>query len=303
MFKFNNLSFDPILKNLLFHVEQSEVFGIVGPSGAGKTTLFRLLAGLTKPTGGSITWDGKPFIPHPSLIGFVFQQLHLLSSMTALENVAFPLKLHGLPLEWAAEALELVGMTAYANRPVARLSGGQRQKVAIARALAARPKALLFDEPTSALDPESVRQLISLLRKLNERGLTLLLITHEMDLVKALCHRAAVIDHGRIVEIGSVEQLLCAPKSPVTQQLLGLHDEGRGPLMRLVFHGEAAGQPLISQVVRAFPVDVNILSGSIDPVRDKMVGRLCVQITGKAEEVDRAIGFLESNGVRVVRFL
>ncbi len=221
------------LAGVSLEIVRGEVFGVIGQSGAGKSTLIRLINALERPTAGRVEIDG---IDVASLapaalrvlrrrIGMIFQNFGLLSSRTVAANVAFPLKLADMPrAERDAKVsalLDRVGLTAHADKYPAQLSGGQKQRVGIARALATDPDILLCDEATSALDPETTRQVLALLRDLNrDLGLTIVLITHEMDVVRASCDRVAVLEQGRVVETGAVADIFAAPSHPATRRML-----------------------------------------------------------------------------------
>jgi D-methionine transport system ATP-binding protein len=223
----------PALDGVSLTIAQGEVFGIIGRSGAGKSTLIRLLNGLERPTSGHVAIEGLAIDTLPAAelrrlrqrMGMIFQNFGLLSSRTVAGNVGFPLDLAGTPRRErdarVAELLDRVGLAALAGRYPAQLSGGQRQRVGIARALATGPAVLLCDEATSALDPETTRDVLALLRDLNrELGLTIVLITHEMEVVRSICDRVAVIEAGRIVETGTVEAVFAAARHPATQSML-----------------------------------------------------------------------------------
>ncbi|BCU83220.1 methionine import ATP-binding protein MetN 3 [Polycladomyces abyssicola] len=221
------------LQDINLRIERGEIFGIVGHSGAGKSTLLRLLNGLEKPTSGSVTVDGisisesseRELREARKKIGMIFQHFHLLWSRTVWENVAFPLELAGKSKKEIREKvdslLERVGLSHRANAYPAQLSGGQKQRVGIARALANDPSVLLCDEATSALDPETTASILQLLKDIHrDTGITMVIITHEMSVVKRLCHRMAVMEAGKVVELGEVETLFREPKHPVTQQFV-----------------------------------------------------------------------------------
>lgn len=227
----------PALDGVSLSVARGEVFGVIGPSGAGKSTLIRLINALERPSAGRVEIDGVDVAALPARdlralrrrIGMIFQNFGLLSSRTVADNVAFPLKLAGVPTAErkarVAELLDRVGLADHAAKYPAQLSGGQKQRVGIARALATGPDILLCDEATSALDPEATRSVLALLRQLNqELGLTIVLITHEMDVVRAVCDRVAVLEKGRVVESGCVDTVFAEARHAATQRMLaGLH--------------------------------------------------------------------------------
>ncbi|RII18664.1 Methionine import ATP-binding protein MetN [Streptomyces sp. YIM 130001] len=303
------------------HVPEGEVYGVIGQSGAGKSSLIRCVNLLEKPTTGSVTVDGvdltalagrgpragRELREARSRIGMVFQHFNLLSSRTVQDNVELPLEILGKTgrerSRKALELLDLVGLADKAKSYPSQLSGGQKQRVGIARALAGDPKVLLSDEATSALDPETTRSILELLRDLNRQlGLTVLLITHEMDVVKTICDSAALMEHGRIVESGTVDELLATPGSELAAALFPVSGEASGEertVVDVTFHGEAATQPVISQLSRTYNIDISILGAAMDTVAGRQVGRMRIELPGRFEENVVPIGFLREQGLQV----
>ncbi|MGT2466817.1 methionine ABC transporter ATP-binding protein [Mesorhizobium atlanticum] len=308
-------------------VKKGEILGIIGRSGAGKSTLIRCLNGLERPDSGAVFIEGREISrlgerelqPLRRRIGMVFQHFNLLSAKTVEDNVALPLKIEGRPraerMARAAELLQLVGLSEKAKSYPVSLSGGQKQRVGIARALAARPALLLSDEATSALDPETTRSILALLKDINSRlGLTILLITHEMEVIRSIADRVAVIDAGRIVEQGAVWQVFANPKSEVTRSLLGGirpqlppeiagrlgADEGAETIVRIDVAGEAARRPLLSELSAGMPGPFRLVHGGIDHVQQQPVGTLFVAFPGaNAAHLAAVIAFLKDRGARV----
>lgn len=314
------------LDGVSLNLRKGEILGIIGRSGAGKSTLIRCLNGLERPDTGEIFVEGRDIArlgerelqPLRRRIGMIFQHFNLLSAKTVEDNVALPLKIEGRPraerLRRAAELLDLVGLSEKAKAYPAALSGGQKQRVGIARALAARPALLLSDEATSALDPETTRSILALLKDINARlGLTILLITHEMEVIRSIADRVAVIDAGRIVEEGPVWSVFADPKSPITRSLLGgirpqLPDEiaarlspsgGREAILRVDVAGEAASRPLLSDLATAVPGAFRLVHGGIDHVQQQPVASLFLGIPPGGDHVDRVLHFLTGRGARV----
>ncbi|MFD0447317.1 methionine ABC transporter ATP-binding protein [Streptomyces indonesiensis] len=312
------------------HVREGEVYGVVGQSGAGKSTLIRCVNLLERPTSGTVTvasqdltalagrgrgappggsWGraGSALRQARSRVGMVFQHFNLLSSRTVRDNVELPLEILGVSgkerTRKALELLELVGLADKARAYPAQLSGGQKQRVGIARALAGDPKVLLSDEATSALDPETTRSILQLLRDLNEQlGLTVLLITHEMDVVKTICDSAALMRDGRIVESGKVSELLATPGSELAQELFPVGGVPSGEdrtVVDVTFQGEAATKPVISQLSRTYNIDISILGAAMDTVGGHQVGRMRIELPGRFEENVVPIGFLREQGLQV----
>jgi D-methionine transport system ATP-binding protein len=296
------------------------VFGVVGRSGAGKSTLIRTINRLESPDAGKVSvGDQEITALKPAAlratrrrIGMIFQHFNLLNAKTIEENIAFPLRLEGRPdTEVRARTSELLarlGLAEHARKHPAQLSGGQKQRVGIARALACGPEVLLCDEATSALDPETTDEILSLLDELNrELGLTIVLITHQMEVVRRVCDRVAVLKDGRVVEEGATADVFLHPKSPVTQAMLAEGEGGEtfdaslapagGRLARLTFRGPATYEPELSRVARSVGVDYSILSGRISRIRGEPYGQMVVAFTGG--DAEAAVARLSERGVVV----
>jgi D-methionine transport system ATP-binding protein len=303
------------------HVREGEVYGVIGQSGAGKSSLIRCVNLLERPTSGTVTVDGRDLTALAgrgaragrelrrarSRIGMVFQHFNLLSSRTVQANVELPLEILGLSgkerSRKALELLDLVGLGDRAKAYPAQLSGGQKQRVGIARALAGDPKVLLSDEATSALDPDTTRSILQLLRDLNRQlGLTVLLITHEMDVVKSVCDSAALMERGRIVESGTVSELLATPGSRLAGALFPVGGRATGEdrtVVDVTFHGDAATRPVISQLARTYNIDISILGAAMDTVAGRQVGRMRIELPGRYEDNVVPVGFLREQGLGV----
>ena len=303
-------------------IAPQEIFGIIGHSGAGKSTLVRLINLLEMPTSGQV-WidgvemtalDGSGLRAMRQQVSMIFQHFNLLYSKTVAQNVAWPLKINGVSSQEIPERvnalLARVGLESHANKFPAQLSGGQKQRVGIARALATRPKVLLCDEATSALDPQTTRSVLQLLSEINrELGLTIVLITHEMDVIRRICDRVAVLDVGKVVESGPVAQVFLHPQHITTRRFVqeAEHlDEDEvsddfahvpGSIVRLTFIGESTYIPHLAEVTRATQVDFSILIGRIDRIRDTPYGQLTVALTNG--DVTQAVGQLRERGVSV----
>ncbi|QXE37798.1 ATP-binding cassette domain-containing protein [Streptomyces sp. GMY02] len=308
------------LDSVDLHVREGEVFGVVGQSGAGKSSLIRCVNLLERPTAGRVTVAGqdltalagrgrragKELRRARSSIGMVFQHFNLLSSRTVQDNVGLPLEILGVSgrdrARRALELLDLVGLADKASSYPAQLSGGQKQRVGIARALAGDPEVLLSDEATSALDPETTRSILQLLRDLNRQlGLTVLLITHEMEVVKTICDSAALMEKGRIVESGTVGGLLATPGSQLARELFPVGGAPSGPgrtVIDVTFHGEAATRPVISQLSRTYNIDITILGAAMDTVGGRQIGRMRIELPGGYEENVVPVGFLREQGLQ-----
>ncbi|GLQ94261.1 methionine ABC transporter ATP-binding protein [Dyella acidisoli] len=313
----------PALEPFSLEIADGEVFGIIGHSGAGKSTLIRLINLLERPSGGRILIGNTEMTAlHDDAlrearqgIGMIFQHFNLLSSQTVVENIAFPMRLAGNKDAKAIRArvdelLQRVGLTAHANKYPSQLSGGQKQRVGIARALANRPSILLCDEATSALDPQTTASVLELLAEINrELKLTIVLITHEMDVVRRVCDRVAVLDAGRIVEHGTVADVFLHPQHATTRRFVNeaLPEEAAGEhlpyenvpgrILRLSFRGEATWSPTLGRVTRETGVDFNILAGRIDRIKDLPYGQLTLAMQG--DNVDTALRSLREAGIEV----
>lgn len=303
----------PALQPTDLRIERGQVFGLIGHSGAGKSTLLRLINRLEEPSGGRIVVDGEDVTALDAdglrrfrrQVGMIFQHFNLLSSKTVAANVAMPLELAGELsrteiTQRVTELLARVGLSEHANKYPAQLSGGQKQRVGIARALSTRPKILLCDEATSALDPQTTGQVLQLLAEINrELGLTIVLITHEMDVIRRVCDQVAVMDAGNIVEQGPVAQVFLHPQHSTTKRFVQedehideseqrddfAHVQGR--IVRLTFQGEATYAPLLGTVARETGVDYSILAGRIDRIKDTPYGQLTLALTGNG--IDAAL--------------
>ena len=317
--KFSKASHGYALKDVHFSINPGDIFGIVGASGAGKSTLMRCLTGLEKPTSGSIVIEGtditllpaSQLIPFRQRLGMVFQQFNLFPARNVAGNIAFPMEIHGVSKQQQEaridELLDLVGLSHKKHAYPSTLSGGEKQRVGIARALANHPHILFCDEATSALDPTSTRSILNLLMQLNEKlGLTIVVITHQLEAVKLICNRMAVISDGELVEQGEVADIFAKPLNSATRQLLHPLSEqlpkefleGSCPqrkLVSLTFKGEQAKQPIISRLIKRHHIEVNILLAGIDVFQKTVLGSLVLELKGSPEEINKALDFLEAN--------
>ena len=315
------------LDDISLDIREGEIFGIIGRSGAGKSTLLRTLNQLERPSAGSIEFDGRDLLAVDAAelrkvrrrIGMIFQHFNLLSSRTVAGNIALPLELAGVaPARIAvrvAELLELVGLTEQRDRYPNQISGGQKQRVGIARALATEPRVLLCDEATSALDPETTQSILALLADINRRlGLTIVLITHQMQVIKAIAHRVAVLDGGRLAEQGAVADIFTAPTEEITRTLLrevigndipaGVRDRaarllasGEGRIWRLSFKGESVDRPALTEAAERFGLKINLLHGYIDDIQGVPFGSLVVAASGSQAALDAAESFIGSQEI------
>lgn len=318
------------IKDISLHINRGEIYGIIGLSGAGKSTLVRCINLLERPTSGKVTVDGQDITAMSESqlrqarksIGMIFQHFNLLSSATVYENVAFPLRLVNTPKEKidkkVTELLELVGLADKANQYPSQLSGGQKQRVGIARALASEPKILLCDEATSALDPQTTKAILQLIRDINAKlKLTVVVITHEMQVIKDICDKVAVIDKGVIAEKGNVLDVFTNPQQPITKEFISVllsndlpvgfrelevHQEqfsGSILLIRITFIGESANEPVISRLIKNFDLNVGILFGSLDDIKGVPFGRLIISLDGRQLEIQEALEYVQKQNLKV----
>lgn len=318
------------VKDVTIEIAKGQIFGIIGFSGAGKSTLVRCINLLERPTSGKVFLEDTELtaLPYKKLrearqkIGMIFQNFNLMPSRTVYENIELPLKHNGYPKDKRKQRIEellsLVELSDKGNNYPSQLSGGQKQRVAIARALAGEPKVLLCDEATSALDPKTTSQILALLKRLNqELKLTIVIITHQMSVVKDICDRAAVMEQGEVIEQGYVYDLFSNPKTKLTKSFMetannfgsffdildekgSLADVADGThIYLLTYTGDAAGKALMSEIYKKFTVESNILYGNIDYIKGKPLGKLAVNLTGDKDKIEEAVEYIKNSGVQL----
>ncbi len=305
------------LNRISLTVNEGEIYGIVGMSGAGKSTLIRCINRLDTPNDGKVLYRGRDILEMDRQellktrrkMGMIFQQFNLFMQRTIAQNVRYPLEIAGVTKKDAekrvVELLEIVGLSDKANAYPAQLSGGQRQRVGIARALASDPDLLLCDEATSALDPMTTQSILSLLQDINHRlGITILLITHEMAVIRQICSRVAILDGGEVVEEGDVDEVFLATRSDAGKRLFGVLPEQSTedpdvPALRIVFDGAAAERPIISRLAQETGVAVNILSANMNHLRGRIYGQMLIQQPPEKDENRAVIRFLTEHGLTV----
>ncbi|EUJ44312.1 methionine ABC transporter ATP-binding protein [Listeria riparia] len=306
-------------------IEKGDIFGVVGLSGAGKSTLIRTVNLLERPTTGSVTIAGtdlaslssKDLRAERKKIGMIFQHFNLLNSKTVFDNIAVPLALiHTNRKEREKRVMELlafVGLADKAKNYPDQLSGGQKQRIGIARALATNPDVLLCDEATSALDPETTGAILELLKKINkEYNITILLITHEMSVIREICNRVAVMEGGKVIEEGNVFDIFSNPKSQTARNFVKtvINDDIPASVWKLIqnhnatvwkftFVGESSGNPLLSNIAKQFGVNVSVLSGNISEIQDIAFGYMIVEVTGDAAEIAKAYEYAATQNVKL----
>ena len=304
------------LQNINLTIEKGDIYGIIGMSGAGKSTLIRCLNRLDTPTDGQVLIDGqnvlamkkKELLQTRRRMAMIFQQFNLQMQKTVARNVRYPLEIAGVPKKEAdarvMELLRIVGLEEKAKAYPAQLSGGQKQRVAIARALAGDPEMLLCDEATSALDPMTTQSILALLQKINqEMGITVVLITHEMAVIRQICNKVAILDGGKLAEEGSVDDVFMHTKSAAGRRLFGILPDQEEippqPAIRIVFDGSSAGQPIISKLVKDLGMEVNILSADVRQLNGKSFGQMMIARPEDPTDVKRVMEYLRNAGMTV----
>ncbi len=314
------------LDDINLSIQQGEIFGIIGYSGAGKSTLLRLLNGLEYPSSGTVNVNhkcitdlkGYELRAFRERVGMIFQHFNLLWSRTVFENIALPLELSGKKNnDRIQELIRLVGLEGKEDAYPSQLSGGQKQRVGIARALANDPMILLCDEATSALDPQTTDEVLELLANINQQlNLTIVLITHEMPVIRKICNRVAVMERGKIIEEGSVIDIFRHPKTEVTKRFITqefFQEEGNrialleelkeahpeGYLVNLTFKGDQSKTPVLSEVIKHTPITVNVLQGQIQQAQGIPIGLLTIQMTGQDQDLQKAIDYFKQHHVEV----
>ena len=317
------------LQNINLEIKSGEIYGIIGKSGAGKSTLIRSVNLLERPTSGKVLIEGNDLttlsanqlraIRHK--IGMIFQQFNLLNSASVYENAALPLTLMKMPkpkiYDTVMPLLELTGLIERKDHYPAQLSGGQKQRVAIARALANQPKILLCDEATSALDPHTTTAILALLKTINRQfGLTILLITHEMEVVKTICERVAVLENGQIVEKATTNQFITQPKAPAAKELVNsilklnlpaslqqklksMPTNTSYPIWRIWFHGKASQEPIISHLIQQLGIEINILQANLEHIQNELIGIMLVEVIADSAKLTAGMAYLTNNGLQV----
>lgn len=308
--------------NVSLTINKGDIFGIVGYSGAGKSSLLRCVNLLERPTSGKILVDGIDLTKLSGSklrvarlkIGMIFQHFYLISQKTVGENIAFALRAAKTPKNKiptkVTELLEMVGLTDKRDVYPGQLSGGQKQRVGIARALANNPSILLCDEATSALDPKTTLSILKLLKEINQRlGITIVLITHEMDVVKEICNRMAIMQDGRVIEEGEVYDIFAEPKEPLTKEFINsvvsfeipneILKEVKGQVIKILFKGDVAGEGVISDTMQRFNVKGNFLHGTIEYIQERPLGIFIMELHGETAAVNEAKHYMEQRGALV----
>ena len=317
------------LKNVNLSIESGDIYGIIGMSGAGKSTLVRCINFLEVPTKGRVLINGKSLGDYTSRelrkqredIGMIFQHFNLLMQKNVLENVCFPLYIQGKSKKdarkRAKELLDIVGLGDRTGAFPAQLSGGQKQRVAIARALASDPKILLCDEATSALDPQTTSSILALLKDINQRfNITIVIITHQMSVVREICSHVAIVKGGEVAEQGTVEDIFTHPKTAVARELLknDVGDDGdakrgtaaggkeiikSGEKIRIVFSENSAFEPVIANLILNFNEPVNILKADTKNVGGVAKGEMVLEFAPDCTKNKEMKQYLLDRGLEI----
>lgn len=317
------------LNNINLRVEAGEIYGIIGKSGAGKSTLIRCVNLLEQPTSGQVFVNGQELTRLSKMelrqarhkIGMIFQHFNILHSATVYDNIALPLVLSHLSKQQVYQTvmplLELTGLTERKDHYPAELSGGQKQRVAIARALANRPKLLLCDEATSALDPHTTSAILELLKTINQQlNLTILLITHEMEVVKSICNRVAILEHGSLIEETTATQLITHPQTPIAKEFVRTilkqdlpnylqrqispeANDNSYPIWRIWFHGKSSCEPLTSHLIHKLGLEINILQANLEHIQNQMIGIMLVEAIADKPKLAAGMEYLHNHGLKV----
>jgi D-methionine transport system ATP-binding protein len=315
------------LANINLKVNAGEIFGIIGKSGAGKSTLIRCINLLERPSQGKVIVDGQELTSHSisqlriarAQMGMIFQHFNLLNSATVYQNIALPLQLNKKKAvqEAVLPLLQLTGLSERSHHYPKQLSGGQKQRVAIARALACQPKVLLCDEATSALDPHTTSAILQLLKTINQQlGLTILLITHDMEVIKSICDKVAVLENGHIIEQAATAQFISQPQSPAAKefvrsilrtdlpvslqkQLLKESAPQTYPIWRIWFYGQTSYEPLTSHLIQSLKIELNILQANLEYVQGELIGIMLVEARADSLMLDQGLAYIQARGLRV----
>ncbi|MFW1982822.1 methionine ABC transporter ATP-binding protein [Acinetobacter guillouiae] len=314
------------LDQINLEIPAGSIFGIIGYSGAGKSTLIRLINLLERPNQGQVIINQKDFTAldaralrqERANIGMIFQHFNLLQTKTVADNIEMPLKLLGVSKDQREkrlnELLEFIDLNHKKDAFPDELSGGQKQRVGIARALANHPKILLCDEATSALDPQTTKSVLALLKKINqEQGITIVMVTHEMDVIESVCDYVAVMEQGKVIETGSTLEIFSQPQHPTTKNFIqtvlqqqlpvnilnNLENQNHKSIYSLQFLGTSAQETVVQAVIKQFDVSLNILFANMTEINGSVIGQMFIQLLGDAESIRQTIDFFEKNGVKV----
>lgn len=313
------------LDNVTFKVNKGDVYGIIGFSGAGKSTLLRMVNALETPTEGKVFVKGVDLtsLKESKLreirkdIGMIFQEFNLLETKTVFDNIAIPLVLrHDNKQKIKArveELLKFVGLEDKAKALPGELSGGQKQRVGIARALATEPEILLCDEATSALDPDTTESILNLLARVNkELNVTILFVTHTIRVVQKLCNKVAILEHGKLVENGSVIDIFSKPKSTIAKRFVETVIPSKIPesivaelkkyeanykVIRIFFHAEHATDDVIWQINAKLGVHTNVMFASVTELQGRVLSIITLQLTGNEEDFKKVEDYINSHGI------
>ena len=297
-----------VLKGVSLSIADGDIYGIIGQSGAGKSTLLRCINGLEGYDSGELIVDGVRVDVNEKAslralqkrMGMIFQNFNLLERLDVYHNIALPMRFWGINPRTEAskqkirDLIHLVGLDDKIHSKPRELSGGQKQRVAIARALVLDPQFLLCDEATSALDPEITKEILALLQRINaDLGITVVVVTHQMEVVKQICGRVAFLSDGRVLSEGKPEELFVMPKRPEIRQFLRDGSSllpTKGVNIQLFFYGEGSERPIVTQMSRELGKDFSICWAKLEDFRENVYGSLVLNI--EADDLERVCEFL-----------
>lgn len=300
-----------VIKGVTFNIEEGEIYGLIGHSGAGKSTLLRCINGLESYNSGSVKVMGKEIsnLNKKELrefrkdLGMIFQGFNLLQRKTVYQNISLPMEVWGYSKQEinkkVSELIKLVGLEGKEKSKPFELSGGQKQRVAIARALSLNPKILLSDEATSALDPKITKDILQLLLTINkELGITIVIVTHQMEVVKEVCQKVALIEGGILKAEGKVEELFLNPDISL-KKFLGESDEEILPTIgsniKIFFPSKSSENAIITRMAIDLNIDFSIVWGKLEKFRDDVLGSLVININ--KEDKEKVLEYLKDKEI------
>ncbi len=310
----NGKNITPVLDEVTLSIDKGDIFGVIGLSGEGKSTLVRCINRLEQADGGKIYFDddgklldvgtlnGYHLRKYRKKVSMIFQDFNLLNQKSVYQNIEFPLTLdknykRSVEIDkHIKELIKMVGLEKKEKSYPSQLSGGQKQRVAIARALINNPKILLCDEATSALDPTTADQILDLLKKLNnELGLTIIIIAHQMSVIERICNKVAILSDHKVVECGDVAQVFLNPQTEAARKLVysghvvtKFHDS---KLIKFEFNGDT-DEPLIAGIIQDCNILVSIVYANSWVVDGKLYGQLIIKLPYYEADIDRLKSYL-----------
>jgi|SRR5574344_114240 D-methionine transport system ATP-binding protein len=307
------------LDNVSIDINKGDIYGIIGMSGAGKSTLVRCMNFLEIPDSGTVSVENeilgnlnrKKLAKIRRTTAMIFQHFNLLMQRTVLGNVCFPMEIDGVDKKSAKEqAIKLLTMVGLEDKlysyPV-QLSGGQKQRVAIARALATNPKILLCDEATSALDPQSTISILKILKDINNKlGITIVVITHQMSVVKEICNSVAIMENGRIMEYGQVSDIFIHPKTEIGRNIIfdgtNIPKLDSSRKVRIVFNSRSTNEPVVANMILEFGMPVNVLFADSQLIDGVTTGQMLIELPEDQSIAQKMLAFLKSKNLIIEEY-